>query len=59
MYVGMRSVYLNYNDFRRPVGGAMKLSRACFGCFECTFLLARLNGGNWLKKNYRSISIYI
>ena len=31
MYVGM-SVNLNYNDFRRPLEGAIKLSRACFGC---------------------------
>ena len=43
MYVGMRSVYLNYDDFRRLAGGAMKLSSAYFGCFECTFPLARLN----------------
>jgi hypothetical protein len=43
MYVGMRSVYLNYDDFRRPVRGAMKLLSAYFGCFECTFPLARLN----------------
>ena len=43
MYVGMRSLYLNYGDFRRPVGGAMKLSRAGFGCFEGTFHLAQIN----------------
>jgi hypothetical protein len=40
MNVGMRSVYLNYDDFWRPVGGAMKPSRACFSCFECNFPLA-------------------
>ena len=28
MYVGMRSVQLNYDDFRGPVGGPMKLSSA-------------------------------
>jgi hypothetical protein len=28
MYGGM-SVYLKYDDFKRPVGGAMKVSRAC------------------------------
>ena len=46
MYVGMKSVYLNYDDFRRLAGGAMKLSSACFGCFECTFPLAWLNNCN-------------
>jgi hypothetical protein len=59
MYVGMRSVYLNYGDFRRLAGGAMKLSGACFGCFECTFTLAWLNNYNWLGKNCRYISIYV
>ena len=59
MYVGMRSLYLNYGDFRRPVGGAMKLSRACFGCFECTFPLARLNNSNWLQENCRYIPIHV
>jgi hypothetical protein len=31
MYIGINSTYLNYEDFKRPVGGAMKLSRACLG----------------------------
>ena len=43
MYVGIRSVDLNSDDFRRAVGGAMKLSRAGFGCFEGTFHLAQIN----------------
>jgi hypothetical protein len=43
MYVGMRSTYINYNDFKRAVGGAMKVSRACFGSFECILRLAKLN----------------
>ena len=59
MYVGMRSVYLNYDDFRRPVRGAMKLLSAYFGCFECTFPLARLNNCNWLQKNYSYIIGYV
>jgi hypothetical protein len=46
MYVGIKGVYLNYDDFRRPVGDAMKLSGACFGCFECTFPIAWLNDCN-------------
>ena len=37
MYVGMKSVSSNYDDFRRPVEGAIKWSIACFGCFQCTF----------------------
>ena len=48
----MRSVYLNYDDFRRPVGGAMKLPGAGFSSFECNCLLAWLNDGDWLQENY-------
>jgi hypothetical protein len=59
MYVGMRSAYLNCDDFMRPVRGAMKLSRACFGCFECTFPLAWLNNCNWPQQNCRCIVICI
>ena len=33
MYVGMRRVFSNYDDFRRPVEGAIKPSIAGFGCF--------------------------
>ena len=47
MYIGMRSTYLNYEDFERPVGGAMKLSIACFWCFECNSLLSWPNNCNW------------
>ena len=55
----MRSAYLFYDDFRRPAGGVIKLSRACFGCSECTFHLAQLNDGNYLGKNNRPISIHV
>ena len=37
----------------------MKLSRACFRCFECIFPLASLKNYNWLRKNYRYISVYV
>ena len=43
MDVGIRSVYSNYDDFKRPAEGAMKLSIACFSNFECTFPLAQSN----------------
>ena len=43
MHVGMGNAYLNYGDFSLAVGGAIKLSIACFGCFECTFPLAWVN----------------
>jgi hypothetical protein len=43
MYVGMGSVFLNYGHFRMPVGGVMKLSISCFGCFECNLSLAQVN----------------
>ena len=46
MYVGMRSVSSNYDDFRRPVEGAIQPSIAGFGCFQCIFSLARLNNCN-------------
>jgi hypothetical protein len=47
MYIGMSSTHLNYEDFERPVGGAMKLSRACFWCFECNSSLLWLDNFNW------------
>ena len=37
----------------------MKLSSACFGCFECTFPLARLNDSNQLQEICRYIPIYV
>ena len=43
MYVGMRSAYFNYYDFKKPVRGAMKVSRACFGNFECILSFLKLN----------------
>jgi hypothetical protein len=46
MYVGVKSVYSNYHDFKRLVGGAMKMSRACFGNFECILCLAKVNDRN-------------
>ena len=51
MYADIRSVYVNYDNFRRPVGGVIKLSSACFGCFEGTFPLAQLNNCNFSGKN--------
>src|ERR1700727_2005272 len=59
MEIGMKSTYLKYDHFRRPAGGAIKLSRACFGCSECTFPLARLYNSNWLGKNYIFIPIHV
>ena len=59
MYIAIRSVYWNYDDFRSPVKGAMKPLRACFGCFECTFPLASIKNYYWLQKNYRYISVYL
>ena len=43
MYVSMRSLYLNHDNFRRHVVGAMNVSRACFGNFECILSFAKLN----------------
>ena len=37
----------------------MKLSSACFGCFECTFPIAKLNHSNQLQKNRRYIPNYV
>jgi hypothetical protein len=58
MYVDIKSAYGNYNNFRMPVEGAIKLSRARFGCFECVFLLAWLNNGNCSGKKYRYIFMH-
>jgi hypothetical protein len=50
MYVGVRSIYLKYDDFRRPVEGARRLSRACFSYSEHEFPLAwRNNVIGWNK----------
>ena len=43
MYVGTVSIDKNYEDFRMPVEGAMKLSKTCFGSFECIRPLAKLD----------------
>ena len=59
MYVGMRSVPLNYGNFRRPVEGAIKPSIAGFGCFQCIFSLAPLTNCNYPRKNFKYISDYI
>jgi len=59
MYVGIKSLYLNYGDFRSPLGGAMKPPEACFCYFECTFLLGWQNDCNWLQRNCGYISIYV
>ena len=58
MNIDIRSAYVNYNNFRTPVGGAIKLSRARFGCFECTFPLAGLNNSNCAGKKYLYISMH-
>ena len=49
MDVGIRSVYSNYDDFRRPAEDAMKLSIACFSNFEYNFPLARSNDYNFSR----------
>ena len=43
MYVSMRSLYLNHDNFKMHVGGAMKVSRACYGNFECILRFLELN----------------
>ena len=50
MYVSMGSPYLNPDNFRRHVGGAMKVSRARFGHFECILRFAKLN--DWICSRY-------
>src|ERR1700729_801496 len=56
-------VYVVYtkkiHDFRKPVEGGMKLSRACFSNFEYTFPLARFNVGNCPKRKYKHIIMCI
>ena len=59
MYVGMRSVSSNYDDFRRPVEGAIQPSIAGFGCFQCIFSLARLNNCNQPHKKRQCVSVYL
>ena len=59
MYVCMRSSYLNYDNFWSYVGDVMKLSRACFGHFQCTLSLAQLKNCNWLQRNHKYIIIYV
>ena len=51
MNMDIRSAYVNYNNFRTAIGGAIKLSSACFGCFEGTFPLTQLNNCNFSGKN--------
>ena len=46
MYFSIRSVSINYGDYGKPVGGAIKLSMAYLGCFQYTFSLAQLNNSN-------------
>ena len=50
MYADVRSAYVNYHDFRRPAGGAIKLSSARFGHFEGIFPLSRLDDCNCSRK---------
>jgi hypothetical protein len=59
IYVDTKSAYANFNYFRSPVEGAIKLSRACFGCFECVSLLAWLNNCDCLGKNYQYIFMHL
>jgi hypothetical protein len=60
MYVGIKSTHSIYDDFRKMIGSAMMLSRACFSCFECTFPSAlQRNNHNWLRRNYIYILIYM
>ena len=33
--VGIRSLHQNFHEFRMPVKGAMNMSKACFGNFQC------------------------
>ena len=55
MYAGIEGVYLNYQDFRRPVGGAMKLLSALFGYFELYFTLPHISSGTPQKVLTKSV----
>ena len=59
MYVGPGSAHRNYDDFRRSVEGTMKLSRTCFGSFECIHPLLKLNSKIYSRQNYSGICICI
>jgi hypothetical protein len=52
MNIGMGSLYQNFEDFRIPVGGAINLSRVCFGTFIYIFLLATFKRVNSTRKNF-------
>jgi hypothetical protein len=55
----MVSVSMNFDDFRMPVGGAMKLLRAWFSYFQCIFHLVRVDHFNCTWKNYLGIMMCI
>jgi hypothetical protein len=59
MYISMVSPYLNRDNFRRHVGGVMKVSRACFGHFQCILRLVKLNDCNFPRQNYNGLYICI
>jgi hypothetical protein len=46
MKVDIGSLCRKFEDFSIPVGGAMNLSRVCFGTFNYIFLLVTLKGIN-------------
>ena len=47
LYTWAWRMYIKYDNFKRPVEGAMKLLRACFSNFECTITIAKLNYCNY------------
>jgi hypothetical protein len=46
MNVGIRSLNRKIHEFKMHVGGAMNMSRACFGHFQCILPIATLNNDN-------------
>ena len=56
MYIGIRSAYLNYYDFRRSVGGATNVSRVCFSYFQCILHFATLNDCIFSRQNYAAFT---
>ena len=46
MNVGIGSLHRKFDEFRRPVGGAMNMSRAYFGNFACIFPIVTLKNIN-------------
>jgi hypothetical protein len=57
--ISMVSVSTIFDNFRRPVEGAMKLLRAWFSYFQSIFHLARVDHCNYTWKNHLGIIMCI